>query len=144
MTDSDEHAIERLQRRFAELNDEGRYDEVAALFTEDASFARPSAPDKPFVGREQILQSFLARPKGLPRRHLVANPVVTITGPTTATAICYTVLLAESDEGTGTISVGGFRDELERVGDVWKFKSRKGFTDIEPVPFALKGPLPGA
>ena len=130
-----EYDIQQLQLRYAALNDEGRWEEAAALFTVDARFARPSAPDKPIVGREAILAAFLARPAGPKRRHLVANPVVRMTGPDRAEARCASIVITEDPAGGGTVTVGGFDDLLERQNGEWRFASRTGFTEIDPVPF---------
>ncbi|MBB3178591.1 nuclear transport factor 2 family protein [Variovorax sp. Sphag1AA] len=136
--DADIHAIERLQRRYAKLNDEARWHEVAELFTEDAHFIRPSDPDRPIVGRTAILQSFLDRPAGAPRRHLVANPEVELIDEDNARATCFSILLVERDAGSGTVTVGGFEDLLRRTADGWRFVSRKGFTDFDPVTFTRR------
>lgn len=135
MSEACECEIMRLQRRFAECNDAGRWEEIAALFTEAGEFARPSDPGNPIIGREAILSAFLGRPAGPVRRHLVANPVVTITGPDTAAATCRSIVITEAAGGGGTIAVGGFVDRLEYQDGEWRFSARKGFTEIEPVPF---------
>ena len=66
-----------LINRYASLNDEALWEEVAALYAEDGSMTRPTAPDAPIVGREAILAAFESRP---PRttRHITANIVVTV------------------------------------------------------------------
>ena len=137
-TDADIHAIERLQRHYAKLNDEARWDEVAALFTEDARFIRPTAPDRPIVGRAAILQSFLERPAGATRRHLVANPEVELIDEDNARATCFSILLVERDAAGGTVTVGGFEDRLRRTAGGWRFASRTGFTDFDAVPFTRR------
>lgn len=131
----DEYDILRLQLRYAALNDAGQWEETAALFTEDARFVRPSAPDRPILGRAAILAAFLARPAGPNRRHLVANPVVRMTGPDSAEARCISIVITEAPAGSGTVTVGGFDDLLERQNGTWRFASRQGFTEIDPVPF---------
>lgn len=136
--DAEVHAIERLQRQYAQLVDEARWQEVVELFTEDGSLTRPSAPDQPIVGRAAILQAFLERPAGAPRRHLVANPEVELVDADNARANCRSILLVTLDEGRGTVTVGGFEDRLRRTAAGWRFVSRKGYTDFDPVPFQRK------
>lgn len=141
-------AIEQLQRAYARLNDEARWHEAAALFTEDACFTRPAAPAQPIVGRAAILQAFLARPPGPPRRHLVANPEAVLLDADNARARCHSILLVDLGEGRGTVTVGGFEDVLVRTAGGWRFRSRTGFTTFDPVPFtarqapAASAPLP--
>lgn len=134
----DERAVEAVIRRFALLNDAGRWEELADLFTDDAVFARPSAPDRPLVGRPQILDAFRARPARL-ARHLVCNTVVTMTGPGAAEAFSYSVLVGVEAGGGGTLSVGHFDDRLVRRNGLWKFASRQGATAIDRL---VLGPSP--
>lgn len=136
----DERAIEAVIRRFALLNDAGRWDELTDLFTDDAVFARPSAPDRPLVGRPQILEAFRARPARL-ARHLVCNTVVTMQGPDAAEAFSYSVLIGVEADGAGTLSVGQFDDRLVRRDGLWKFVSRQGATAIDRL---VLGPSPAA
>ena len=66
MTEDERRAIEidceRLIKLYVNLNDAQDWPAVAALYTEDARFARPSQPGVFIEGREAILESFLARP----------------------------------------------------------------------------------
>ena len=77
--------IERLIKRYVNLNDAQDWNAVAGLYTEDARFARPSKPGEYIEGREAILASFLARPPRA-QRHVIANTVVDVEGPATARA----------------------------------------------------------
>lgn len=137
MSEADDiRAIERLQRHYARLNDAADWPAVAALFTDDARFVRPTAPEQPIVGREAILRSLQARPPAPGRRHLVANPEVELIDADTARARCDSILLVAQPDGRGTVSVGGFHDRLRRdAGAGWRFEARIGFTLFDPVPF---------
>jgi 3-phenylpropionate/cinnamic acid dioxygenase small subunit len=135
--EADVVAIERLQRQYAQLNDAARWHELAALFAEDGHFSRPSDP-RPVVGRAQILQAFLARPPGPPRRHLVANPQVRLLDADIAEARCYSVLLVPASGTEGTVSVGGFDDRLVRTAEGWRFQARSGFVLFDPVAFSTR------
>lgn len=125
-----EQAIERLIRRFALLNDAGDFDGLAEMFTEDGSFARPTAPDQPVQGREAILQAFQSRPPRI-TRHLVNNVVVELQSADEATAVSYIVLYT-APPGTlpavadPTVLVGAFRDRLRREAGRWLFVERRG------------------
>ena len=131
----DVHAIEQLLRTYARLNDKARWHEVAELFNEDARFVRPSDPTRPLLGRAEILQSLLGRPKGARRQHLVANPEVELLDEHNAHATCHSILLVYGEGGGGTVIVGGFEDHLTRTASGWKFQSRIGFSTFDPVPF---------
>jgi len=139
----DRRAIEwectRLINDYANLNDAGRWHDVAALYAEDGLMTRPSAPDRPIVGREALLASFLARP---PRtsRHICANIVVTVESETTASA--YSVILLFSgkpaDDGGLPIRddapplVGEYRDRFILTEDGWRFAERRGGLSFRP------------
>lgn len=129
MRADDERAVEAVIRRFARLNDEAQWIALAELFTEDAVFARPSAPDLPLSGRAAILAAFRARPPRL-ARHLVCNTVVTMSGPDTAEAFSYSVLISLGSD-RATLSIGEFKDRLAREAGIWKFSARFGRTAID-------------
>jgi hypothetical protein len=72
-----EHDCARLIALYANLNDEARWTEVAALYAEDGVMVRPTAPDAPTVGRAAILEAFKARPPRV-TRHVCSNVVIDV------------------------------------------------------------------
>ncbi|MCC4618683.1 nuclear transport factor 2 family protein [Xanthomonas cassavae CFBP 4642] len=125
-------ACEQLIRRFALYNDRHDHDGLAALFTLDGVFARPSAPDAPVHGREAILQAFRARP---PRTtcNLMLNILVTIQSPTLAHAHSNVLLYTASETSAAPpwaaqspALLGGFDDVLVFDQQRWLFKQRLG------------------
>ena len=123
----------RLINLYANLNDQGRWPEVAALYAEDGLMTRPTAPDQPIVGRDALLASFLSRP---PRasRHICANIVVEVQSPSTAAAHSVILLFTGKvdpeggrptrDEGPPL--VGDYRDRLVLTEEGWRFSDRRG------------------
>src|SRR5215470_13509773 len=95
-----EAEITRLVTRYAILNDEGDFDALAQLFTEDGVFVRPSGGD-PIVGRGQILASYKARPTRL-SRHVIANILVDVRCATEADCRSTMVLYLASPGETAT------------------------------------------
>jgi len=126
MTEEERRAIEwecaRLINLYANLNDEARWEEVAALCAEDGLMTRPTAPDAPIVGRAALLAAFLARP---PRtsQHIVANIVVEVESETRASAKSAILLFTSKD---GPPLVGTYRDRFVRTEDGWRFAERRG------------------
>jgi hypothetical protein len=126
MTDEERRAIEwectRLINLYANLNDEARWEEAAALYAEDGLMTRPTAPDAPIVGREALLAAFLARP---PRtsQHVVGNIVVEVESETKASANSA-ILLFTSKEGPPL--VGTYRDRFVLTDEGWRFSERRG------------------
>ena len=143
MTEGERRAIEadceRLIRRYVNLNDAQDWEAVAALYTEDARFARPSKPGEFIEGRAAILESFLARPARA-QRHVIANTVVEVESPTEARAFSVIVLYmgyAADDGGLPVMDaksplVGTFTDRLVRTPEGWRFEERVGGLDFRP------------
>lgn len=111
----------RLIALYANLNDEARWDEVAALYAEDGVMFRPTAPDAPVAGREEILAAFKSRP---PRttRHVCSNVVIDVESETTARGTSAMLLFT----GEGAPLVGSFHDLFVLTGDGWRFAERRG------------------
>lgn len=126
MTPEQRRAIEtdctRLINLYANLNDQGRWQEVAALYAEDGLMARPSAPDAPITGREAILASFLARPART-SQHICANIVVDVESETAASAHSVILLFTSKD---GPPLVGYYKDRFALTGEGWRFSERRG------------------
>jgi ketosteroid isomerase-like protein len=118
---------ERLIKRYANLGDAEDWPAVAALYTADARFARPSQPGVFVEGREAILASFLARPPRA-QRHVVANVLVDVEDGDHARAFSVIVLY----QGDAAPLVGTFTDKLVRTGDGWRFAERVGGLDFRP------------
>ena len=143
MTEDERRAIEldceRLIKRYVNLNDAQDWEAVAALYTEDARFARPSKPGEFIEGRAAILESFLARPARA-QRHVIANTVVEVESPTVARAFSVIVLYmgdAAEDGGLPAMDaksplVGTFTDRLVRTPEGWRFAERVGGLDFRP------------
>ena len=117
----------RLVAHYANLNDEARWDEVAALYTEDGVMFRPTAPDVALTGRAEILAAFKGRP---PRktRHVCSNVVIEVEGPATARGTSAMVLFT----GDGPPIVGSFHDRFALTPDGWRFAERRGSLTFKP------------
>lgn len=127
-----EWACERLVRQFAMLNDERDHDGIAALFTEDGSFARPFDPDNPILGRASIMAMFRDRPPRL-SRHVMSNSVIEVISPTEARGRSYLMFMSSLDveaprpvKAEPGIHVGQYDDVFVLTAEGWRFKSRRG------------------
>jgi len=142
VTEDERRAIEadceRLIKRYVNLNDAQDWPAVAALYTEDAVFRRPSGGE-PIVGREAILAGFRARPPRV-QRHLIANVVVEVEDADHARAFCAILLYQGDPAPAGELPamsansplVGTFTDRLLRTADGWRFAERVGGLDFRP------------
>lgn len=125
MTEDQRRAIEadcaRLIALYANLNDEARWEDIAALYTDDGLMTRPTAPDAPIVGRAAILAAFQARP---PRktRHVCSNVVIDVEDHASARGTSAMVLFTEG----GVPLAGSFHDRFVLTADGWRFAERRG------------------
>jgi len=128
-------ACRALIYRYAYLNDERNFEAAADLFTEDAVYRRPSAPEVLIRGREAILASLRSRPAVVATFHLCSDVLVEVDSPRRARARTRLLLLAGArppDGGTpdpATLKAplpGTFRDELTLTAGGWKFSQRIG------------------
>jgi ketosteroid isomerase-like protein len=135
MTDAErlvaEHACEKLMRQFANLNDARDFTGLAALFAEDARYARPTDPDRWVEGRAAIQAAFEGRPATKLTRHIVSNAVVTVEGPTEASGVSYVTLSAGPAVESGLVKadpalIGAFHDRYVKLDGRWLFQQRKG------------------
>ena len=125
VAEAERRAIEqdcaRLIARYANLNDAGDWEAVAALYAPDGRMSRPTAPDDWIEGRDAILAAFQSRP---PRttRHICSNVVIEVLGPDRAEGESAMLLFT----GEGTPKVGSFYDRFVRIDDIWRFAERRG------------------
>src|SRR5690606_19400197 len=143
MTEQERRAIEadceRLIKLYVNLNDAQDWHAVAALYTEDARFARPSQPGVFVEGRQAILESFLARP-GRAQRHVIANTVVDVEDENLARALSVIVLYMgdKADDVGLPVQVPKLplirtcADKLLWTVEGWRFAERVGGLDFRP------------
>ena len=132
---ADIEACRALIVEFAARIDAGQADSLGELLTEDASFARPTMPDKVISGREAILAAFSSRPKHLVSQHLNLNIRIRITGPDSAEGHSVVMLFLgnAADElvpgkgrPAGAPLLGTWTDRFVRTPEGWRFKDRRG------------------
>jgi hypothetical protein len=120
----------RLPLLFAKFADNGDHEALAALFTEDCTFARPFQPGYPFFGRDRVQAIFRDRPPILVR-HIVTNVLVDVISDNEARGTNYLAMLSSHastvpPQEAGGLYVGGFEDHYVKTGEGWKFMSRYG------------------
>lgn len=131
--------VTRLINTYVNRNDAQDWAAVAALYTADARFARPSQPGVFIEGRDAILASFLARPARA-QRHVIANVVVDAQDADTARAFSVIVLYMGDVAEDGGLPVkdakspliGTFTDLCVRTPEGWRFAERVGGLDFRP------------
>jgi hypothetical protein len=129
-----ERACTRLISEYAFLNDQRRYDELAALFTPGARLFRPSAPDKAIVGHDAILAAFGKRPPDVMTFHVCTDVIVTVDDGSSAHGQSRILLLSAKRTGSengkpavaDTPVPGVFHDKFTLTESGWKFAERRG------------------
>jgi hypothetical protein len=136
METHDREAIQRacgaLVSRYAYLNDERRFDELAALFTDDGVLYRPSAPEQGIHGRAAILAALRKRPQGTMTFHVCTDLLVDVLGATQARGKSRILLLSADRPLDGEVALSGipvpgvFADRFVLTPEGWKFAERRG------------------
>lgn len=123
-----------LISHYAYLNDERRFEELAALFAEDALLYRPSAPDQAIEGRQAILEAFRKRPPDTMTFHVCTDILIDVQGEQVAVGRSRILLLSATRPPHGTSASvqanmpvpGVFRDIFRLTEEGWKFAERRG------------------
>ncbi|WP_288397678.1 nuclear transport factor 2 family protein [uncultured Acinetobacter sp.] len=119
--------IEHLIRYFAYLNDQKQYEELIQLFTENASYTRPSQPDQIILGKTDILDSFINRSQKK-TQHVVGNILLDQQSPDLIISHSQIVLYSGlENQELDMIVVGGFNDKIILHQGRWYFNERRGF-----------------
>lgn len=132
-----EHACRDLAIEYAEIVDNQDYERLREIFSEDAGLGRPTNPNDVIRGVENIVASFLARPRTRITRHFISNIRVRLETPNTAVGSCLVLLFVadasepEIPEGRQAASkqlIGVYRDRYIRTRQGWRFAERRGTT----------------
>ena len=117
-----EEDIRRTLARYCMLCDDGRFAELAALFTEGGRLHAQGATRR---GHEEIC-AFMdhIHPPELRGKHLGVNSVIESDG-WAGTAVAWTDFVFVGQDG-GVVVTGRYHDHLVREGDkVWRFDQRE-------------------
>lgn len=131
-----ERVCEKLIYEFAEAIDARNDAHLANLFTEDASYARPTDPATVINSRDLIVKTFEARPGGRITRHICSNVRITVDSATRAHGTSRVILIAGPAEpaphpqfgykADARQLIGEFDDEFVKTAAGWRFSSRRG------------------
>ena len=117
----DELQISRVLARYCHLIDDGRFDDVVALFTADGSFA---FGDLAATGHAELRSWFeQMQPPELRGKHLTTNVVVEVDGDE-AVVVSDFVFFAFRERRLVPMVAGRYRDELTRVDGGWLIRRR--------------------
>jgi 3-phenylpropionate/cinnamic acid dioxygenase small subunit len=119
-------AIREVLAEYCFRLDDGRFAEMASLFTEngtwDTAFGRATGrPAIADLARKLRERAGDQRPRAA---HLVTNISITLDGASARVCSNWTVV-QNSPEGPKIGSGGAYQDELVKVGEQWLFRHRK-------------------
>jgi len=120
--EDDRTAIRAVLVRYCHLCDEGRFDEWAQLFAEDATF---TVLGKIHVGREAV-KGFIenAQPPERRGKHVLSEPLVELEGAGASAWTDY-LFVGRDDGGLSVTSTGRYHDRLAKQDGVWRFVNRE-------------------
>tara|TARA_B110000438_G_scaffold295696_1_gene339129 strand:+ start:179 stop:625 length:447 start_codon:yes stop_codon:yes gene_type:complete len=132
-----ETQILNLLYLYAELIDEGRLEDCAALFNQARVVLDPKS-EPPFIvdgrGLLEVWNSIIKLDEdGKPKtRHLVSNPILEIdekAGTASARSV-YSVSQLKKNQKLETIISGRYEDNFKRTSGTWQFSERTYFIDL--------------
>jgi ketosteroid isomerase-like protein len=118
---ADLEAIRDLARRYAHCVWQQDAAGASALFADDAEMDTGEGP--PLRGREAVREAYEAMFETTVLRPMVHNHVIDLDGDR-AGGTCYLDLSAVMD-GADRVGSGYYLDRYVRVGENWRFQSRK-------------------
>jgi 3-phenylpropionate/cinnamic acid dioxygenase small subunit len=119
-------AIRELLAEYCFRLDDGRFDEMAALFAENGTWETAFGAATGRAAIAQLARDIRARaaetrPRGI---HLVTNIVIALDGASARVRANWTVV-QNSPQGPKIGSGGAYADELVKEGEQWRFRYRK-------------------
>jgi ketosteroid isomerase-like protein len=114
-------AIEGVLAEYCHRCDEGNFDELVDLFTDDGCF---SFGKREATGRAGLLEYFeWAQAAGRRGKHLSSNVVVHVQGET-AVAVSDYVFLVRREDTIVPLAAGRYDDDLRKVEGRWRIRRR--------------------
>ena len=118
----DQDQIRRTLAEYCQLLDDGRFEQWADLFTEDA---RLVLLGRVTTGRDAIRDYMMGvQPDGSRGLHMTANSLVDADGDS-ATATTDYMFVRPSGGGPAIIAAGHYHDRLVRDRTRWRFSERE-------------------
>jgi|UPI000037F13E ketosteroid isomerase-like protein len=127
----DKDKIHDLLSSFCDNMDLQRFDEFAALFTEDGVFyADDVGQPKGRAAIRAFAEGILpVEGEGPKRKHIMTNVFVNVDGDTARSNSTF-IMVRESASEIVIAAAGRYEDELARDNGVWRFKTRRLIIDF--------------
>lgn len=115
--------IRQVIAEYCQALDDGRVDDLVALFTSDGASALPGMD--PVEGHDALGELYRNLVPKAPQRHLVLNTVVSELGAGRASAVSDLVFLTQNESGWDISLVGRYDDQLREENGHWRFERRR-------------------
>ena len=125
MAEDDKNAIRELLATYCFHLDDAKFDEMAALFTEDGTWDTAFGKGTTRAGIAAQARSIPVADGPRPRRvHLTTNIVIELKGDTASVHSNWSVI-QNTPGGPKVGSAGAYYDQMVKLGGRWFFKYRK-------------------
>ncbi|MEV7085383.1 nuclear transport factor 2 family protein [Streptomyces sp. NPDC093085] len=130
--EDDRQEVTALYARYTYAYDEGRPEELAALFTEDGAFEAAGAdPVRGTDALARMVRAAALRPYGT--RHLVSGVLVSGAGDA-ASGTAYVVALRIGPGAVTPLALGRYDDTFARTARGWRIRRRRFAPFLPPAP----------
>lgn len=122
---ADREGIRELPQRYCDCVWRNDPEGVSKLFADDGSFTVVAANNENTTsGRANLVKSFAEGLKSLTPRPYIHNHVIDLKSGVRASGRCY-VEIRDASNNMAWLGTGFYHDEYVKVGDTWKFQSRR-------------------
>jgi hypothetical protein len=122
---ADRDQIRELPQRYCDCVWQGDVDGIVKLFTDEGSMTLVgNQPEFTCKGHGELLKMYKAGLEALSPRPYIHNHVIELKGGGRASGRCY-VELRDASNNLSWLGTGFYDDEYIKVGDEWKFLSRR-------------------
>jgi 3-phenylpropionate/cinnamic acid dioxygenase small subunit len=115
-------ALQAVICAHAQAQDDGRIEDIVALYCADAELAVPG--EGTYTGHEAIRTAWDRWKPREPQRHIISSVVVTEWSADRAKAQSDVVYVRQGDAGWAIQMVARYHDVFRRVGGSWRFSRR--------------------
>ena len=131
-------AIHDLSARYCDCIWRKDLDRLVSLFTEDGTFRVEGLEvEVSSHGRAQLKKVYEKALDELEPRLFIHSQIVDLLGANRATGRCY-VEVFSAKYGMERVGLGYYEDQYTKIGDKWKFTSRRYFLDTIDTAVSLR------
>ncbi len=130
---ADRDQIRELPQRYCDCVWRGDVDGLVNLFADEGVFTIiGNQRETTYKGKAELLKTYKSALAAVTPRPYIHNHVIELKGGGRATGRCY-VELRDASNNLSWLGTGHYQDEYVKIGDDWKFQSRRAqMVHMEP------------